>query len=96
MRINVYSQELTGEAKIVTQVAKDTGLTYHGVRMFLASPNLLHNSPNDDDRSAITLWIPHARSFNKASLAMLLTFMADLVRKCPDYSGAEVASGATE
>ena len=37
MRINVYSQELTKEVTIVQKVAADTGITYFGIRLFLAS-----------------------------------------------------------
>jgi hypothetical protein len=53
MRINVYSQELTQEVKLVSKVA-DTGIRYYGARMMLASPNILHHTEDDDDRSAIT------------------------------------------
>lgn len=35
--------------------------TFYGVRMYLASPPELHDSPEDDDRSAITFWIPWTR-----------------------------------
>jgi hypothetical protein len=82
MRINVYSQELTKEIKVISKKA-DTGLVYHGVRMYLASPDILHHTEEDDDRSAITFWIPHAKSFNKNDLADLLREMAALVDSCP-------------
>lgn len=81
MRINVYSQELTKE---VTIVSKDTtGLdgeptTYYGVRMFLASPDILHHTEEDDDRSAITFWVPHAHSFNPSDLAKVFEEMGRL------------------
>lgn len=83
MRLNIYSQELTHEAVIVSKVA-ETGITYHGVRMMLASPDILHFTPEDDDRSAITFWIPNATSFSKADLASLFRAMGDLVDECPD------------
>ena len=83
MRINVYSQELTKELKVVSKRA-DTGIVYHGVRMYLASPDILHHTPDDDDRSAITFWIPNAKSFTKESLAGLFESMAILVRECPE------------
>ena len=83
MRINVYSQELTMELGIVSKVAADTGITYHGVRMYLASPDILHHTPEDDDRSAITFWIPHAQSFTPEDLAVLFERMAQMVRSCP-------------
>lgn len=83
MRINVYSQELTKEVKVVSKRADDTGITYHGVRMYLASPDILHHAPDDDDRSAITFWIPNANSFTPEDLARVFDEMAAQVRGCP-------------
>lgn len=83
MRINVYSQELTGEVALVSATARDTGLTYYGVRQYLASPDVLHHSADDDDRSAITYWIPLAESFGRVDLATALRRMADLVMTAP-------------
>lgn len=56
MRINVYHEELTGEAEVVSTVAEGTGITYYGCRVFLASADVLHHTEEDDDRSAITYW----------------------------------------
>jgi hypothetical protein len=83
MRINVYSQELTKEIAPVSKVA-DTGIAYYGVRLMLASPDILHHTPEDDDRSAITFWIPNARSFTRADLAKVFRAMADLTDTLPD------------
>ena len=83
MRINVYSQELTKEVELVSKVA-DTGITYYGVRMYLASPDILHHTPEDDDRSAITFWIPNNRTFNKEQLEAVFARMADLAANAPD------------
>ena len=61
MRINVYAEELTKETQVVSKVVSEgpnKGRTFYGVRMFLASPDVLHADPNDDDRSAITFWVP--------------------------------------
>lgn len=64
MRINVYAEELTQETIQVSKVV-DAGQpnerTFYGVRLFLKSPEELHHTPNDDDRSAITLWVPWTR-----------------------------------
>lgn len=68
MRINIYSQELTKETALIDTVA-DTGIRYYGVRMYLASPDILHHTAEDDDRSAITFWIPNAESFTRQDLA---------------------------
>jgi hypothetical protein len=83
MRINIYSQELTKEVTHVQKMA-DTGIEYHAVRMYLASPDILHHADDDDDRSAITFWIPNARSFSREDLADVFQNMADLCRKLPD------------
>lgn len=56
MRINVYHEELTDEVDFVEVVAKNTGITYFGVRMFMKSADDLHHTPEDDDRTAITFW----------------------------------------
>jgi hypothetical protein len=78
VRINVYSQELTNEYELVEKES-NTGVMYCGVRMFLASPDLLHFSEADDDRSAVTFWIPNATSFSKDDLATLFRNMANAV-----------------
>lgn len=88
MRINVYSQELTNETAMVRKTGKNSdGETedFYGVRLYLASLDSLHNVPgdddsvpDDDDRSAITLWLPRSIS-RTAALAITLHRMADLV-----------------
>lgn len=83
MRINVYSQELTKEVVPISKKA-DTGITYYGIRLMLASPDILHHTPEDDDRSAITFWIPNARSFTREDLASVFDQMAELTRSLPD------------
>lgn len=83
MRINVYSQELTKEVSLIETVAKDTGRTYYGIRLHLASPDILHHTAEDDDRSAITFWIPHAQSFTADDLGRVFQEMAHLARSAP-------------
>jgi hypothetical protein len=82
-RYNVYSQELTKDIELVSKTA-DTGIRYYGVRMYLASPDILHHTADDDDRSAITFWLPNARSFTKSDLAAVFRRMADLIGLAPD------------
>jgi hypothetical protein len=77
VRINVYSQELTEEVELVEKKS-NTGEVYYGVRMYLASSDVLHNTPGDDDRSAITFWLPTSRHFNTSHLANVFRHMADL------------------
>ena len=50
MRVNVYAEELTQDVQIVEKNG------HHGLRFYLHSPHQLHHRPDDDDRSAITLW----------------------------------------
>ncbi len=61
MRINVYSQELTKNYEIIEKQS-DNGVVYYGVRLYLASPEVLHDTKDDDDRSAITFF--HSRGGN--------------------------------
>ena len=61
MRINIYAEELPGPGVKRVQVVyktADTGTRYYGVRVFLKSPKELHDTPDDDDRSAVTFWGP--------------------------------------
>jgi len=76
MRINVYSQELTKEVKLIHQKDRDGRNSHYGIRFFLASPDILHNTPDDDDRSAITFWIPNAKSFTPADLSAIFNAAA--------------------
>lgn len=65
MRINVYAEELTDETELVRKSVTDDKFgerTFYGVRMYLHSPDALHSDPVDDDRSAITLWVPWTRN----------------------------------
>lgn len=64
MRINVYAEELTDETELVTKTVTDEAFgtrTFYGLRMYLKSPDALHSEPDDDDRSAITIWVPWTR-----------------------------------
>jgi hypothetical protein len=63
MRINVYAEELTDRVEVVTKrPANHPGETFYGIRLYLASPDELHVTPDDDDSSAITVWVPWTRS----------------------------------
>lgn len=60
MRINVYSEEITGEVDFITKddVLGEDGspTTFYGLRVYLDSSNVLHKTEFDDDRSAVTFW----------------------------------------
>lgn len=65
MRINVYSQELTNEISIISKEGTDIegkDATFIGVRIYLHSSEKLHHTPTDDDRSAVTFWLPKSDS----------------------------------
>jgi hypothetical protein len=78
VRINVYAEELPDERAVerVETTAK-TGRTYFGARLYLKSPEALHDDPEDDDRSAITFWGPRAK------VAKLLRELADAMEPSP-------------
>lgn len=85
MRINVYAEELTDEVELVTKTVTDDKFgerTFYGIRCFLASPDVLHADPEDDDRSAITYWVPWTRAagHDPHRLWFVLNAMAELVR----------------
>lgn len=87
MRINVYSQELTSETKLISKES-NTGVTYHAVQLMLHSSPMLHHPPADDDRSAITIWLPKSRE-RRLQLAAALSEMAMLVRSAPEETGLD-------
>lgn len=63
MRINVYEEELPRDRRVerVETTVEKTGNTYYGARIYLQSPDSLHDTEGDDDRSAITFWGPRER-----------------------------------
>jgi hypothetical protein len=64
MRVNVYYEEQTPEIEMVEKrdvVGEDGQLTtFYGIRFYLASSELMHQTPTDDDRSTVTFWWPTA------------------------------------
>lgn len=65
MRLHVYAEEITTETELVTKEVNDAEFgkrTFYGIRLFLKSPSDLHHSPEDDDRSAVTFWVPWTRA----------------------------------
>jgi hypothetical protein len=76
MRINVYTEELSDEAEIVTAdyISSRTGqpMTNYGLRIYLKSALELHYIPGrDDDRSAVTFWCGSKRENVAAFLVTL-------------------------
>lgn len=96
MRINIYSQELITDyaeapdhpAYELDTKTSNTGLTYSAVRMFLHSSERLHHPPEDDDRSAITFWLPRSRD-RRDFLAETFEELAALIRLAPPETGLD-------
>lgn len=57
MRVNIYAEEMTGIITVVRKTA-DTGLSFIGLRFTLKGSDDLHDTPDDDDRPAVTFWFP--------------------------------------
>ena len=87
MRINVYSQELTNEVKVIQKEA-DTGVVYSAVQIMLHSSDRLRHEPHDDDRSAVTFWLPKSTE-RREDFAKTLEKMALAVRIAPSETGLD-------
>lgn len=87
MRINVYSQELTDEVLLVEKPS-NTGFTYSAVQFVLHSSEKLRHPPQDDDRSAVTFWLPKSAARREA-LARVFEHAADTVRAARPETGLD-------
>jgi hypothetical protein len=90
MRINVYSQELTPEVKRIVKKS-NTGIEYVAVQFVLHSSKMLHHPPEDDDRSAVTFWLPQSdRGLQelKNALHTALNIVDAEHQKCDTINGA--------
>lgn len=87
MRINVYSQELTSEVNTLEKES-NTGLIYSAVQIILHSSPMLHHPPQDDDRSAVTFWLPKTAS-RREELARTFEEMAVKVREARAETGLD-------
>jgi hypothetical protein len=87
MRINVYSQELTDEV-LPIEKKSNTGATYSAVQFVLHSSERLHHPPQDDDRSAVTFWLPKTRE-RREQFAQALEHAAFLVRMAKPETGLD-------
>lgn len=87
MRINVYSQELTDEIKVIEKES-NTGLVYTAVQMILHSSPVLHHPPADDDRSAVTFWLPKS-AHRREALAFTFERIAAAIRNARPETGLD-------
>jgi hypothetical protein len=72
---------------LLTQTA-DTGIVYSAVRLFLHSTRRLHSGLEDDDRSAMTFWLPKSPE-RREYLARCFEDMAQWIRKAPSETGLD-------
>ena len=56
MRVNVYAEELTDRIEVIKKPVNQE--TFYGIRLYLKSHPDLHHSIDDNDESAITIWVP--------------------------------------
>lgn len=63
-------------------------LTYSAVRQYLASSDRLHDDFDDDDRSAITWWLPKNPE-RRERLAQQFEALAAAVRVAPPETGLD-------
>ena len=87
MRVHVYSQELTDEVKLTVKPS-GTGVVYHGVQFILHSSERLHHEPNDDDRSAVTFWLPKSPE-RRERMAKAFDEAARMFREAPPETGLD-------
>jgi len=92
MRVNIYSQELilNGDPKTLElgYQRAGTNISYPYIRMHLHSSDRLHQPPMDDDRSAVTFWLPKSRDKRWALRQLFLT-MAELVEQAQEEIGLD-------
>lgn len=87
MRINVYSQELTTEVIHVEKIS-NTGIIYHAAQLILHSSEKLHHPPEDDDRSAVTFWLPKSQ-IRRDAMALAFEEIASIFRNSPSETGLD-------
>lgn len=87
MRINVYSQELTDEVVLVEKES-NTGIVYHAAQLILHSSPRLHHPPEDDDRSAVTFWLPKSHK-RREEMARAFEQIAAIFRTAPRETGLD-------
>lgn len=87
MRVHLYSQELTEEVNLIEKKA-GTDIVYHGVQFVMHSSDRLHNDPDDDDRSAVTFWLPRSQD-RRESMAKAFEQAAQMFRTAPKETGLD-------
>lgn len=133
MRINVYSQELTDEVRVIRKESdgvvvtgypclpngkrsgapreelpgflveiwrkngcpshqdatnpyddvREEPVVYHAAQLMLHSSPMLHHPPMDDDRSAVTFWLPKSKR-RREEMAKAFETIANVFRTAPE------------
>ncbi len=87
MRVNIYSQELTNEVLLIEKPS-NTGIVYHAAQLVLHSSPKLHHPPQDDDRSAVTFWLPKSQE-RREEMALAFERIAEIFRTAPAETGLD-------
>jgi hypothetical protein len=61
---------------------RETAVTYHAAQLILHSSDRLHHPPVDDDRSAVTFWMPRSKE-RRLEMAKAFDRIAELFRTAP-------------
>ena len=73
---------------LLVEKPSNTGVTYHAAQLVLHSTEKLHHPPMDDDRSAVTFWLP--KSWHRRErMAMAFEEMAARVRSAKAETGLD-------
>ncbi len=87
MRLNIYAEELTDRTEVIRKAPPNhPDEEFRGVRFYLASPDVLHADPDDDDSSAVTIWVPWTKRGGHRP-----DVVSNLLRRMADELDAEFA-----
>lgn len=67
---------------------KEMPIVYHAAQLILHSSDRLHHPPMDDDRSAITFWLPKSTA-RREEFAKAFERIAEIFRTAPKGSGLD-------
>ncbi len=74
--------------KCINPKESNTGVSYSAVQFLLHSSPRLHHPPMDDDRSAVTFWLPKSKA-RREDLARVFERAAMLVRNALPETGLD-------
>ena len=67
---------------------KATPIVYHAAQLVLHSSDRLHHPPQDDDRSAVTFWLPRSKA-RREEMARAFERIAEIFRTAPAETGLD-------